>query len=75
MEIPESCSRCLLKSWNQFGKLLGVRSTVRKVKKDSKAKYPYLFDYHLPNLGDEIHLKGGRIVTPQNLPLLEIELK
>ena len=29
----------------------------------------------LLNLGDEIHLKGGRIVTPQNLPLLKIELK
>ena len=29
----------------------------------------------LPNLGDEIHLKGGRIVTPQNLPLLKIGLK
>ena len=27
------------------------------------------------NLGDEIHLKGDRIVTPQNLPLLKIELK
>ena len=24
---------------------------------------------------DEIHLKGGRIVTPQNLPLLKIGLK
>ena len=29
----------------------------------------------LPNLGDEIHLKGGRTVTPQNLTLLKIELK
>ena len=28
-----------------------------------------------PNLEDEIHLKGGRIVTPQHLPLLKIELK
>ena len=29
-----------------------------------KAEYPYLFYHHLPNLEDEIHLKGGRIVTP-----------
>ena len=29
-----------------------------------KAEYPYLMDHHLSNLEDEIHLKGGRIVTP-----------
>jgi hypothetical protein len=25
---------------------------------DSMVKYPYLFDHHLLNLEDEIHLKG-----------------
>jgi hypothetical protein len=25
---------------------------------DPKAEYPYLFDHHLQNLEDEIHLKG-----------------
>ena len=25
---------------------------------DLKAKYPYIFDCRLPNLEDEIHLKG-----------------
>ena len=28
-----------------------------------------------PNLENEIHLEAGRIVTPQNLPLLKIGLK
>jgi len=42
---------------------------------DPKLKYPSLLCSSSPNLGDEIHLKGGRIVTPQNLPLLKIELK
>ena len=37
-------------------------------------EFPYL-SRRLPNLEDEIHLKGGRIVTPQILPLLKIELK
>ena len=32
-------------------------------KKDLKAEYLHLFDHHRPNLEDEIHLKGGRIVT------------
>ena len=33
-------------------------------KKDLKAEYLHLFGHHCPNLEDEIHLKGGRIVTP-----------
>ena len=31
---------------------------------DPKLKYPSLLCSSSPNLGDEIHLKGGRIVTP-----------
>ena len=31
---------------------------LEEVKKFSKAEYTYLFDYHFPNLEDEIHLKG-----------------
>ena len=31
---------------------------------DLKLKYPFLLCSSFPNLGDEIHLKGGRIVTP-----------
>ena len=31
---------------------------------DLKLKYPSLLCSSSPNLGDEIHLKGGRIVTP-----------
>jgi len=32
---------------------------LEEVKKFSKVEYPYLFDYNLSNLEDEIHLKGG----------------
>ena len=46
-----------------------------EVKKNPKTEYSLSLSQRLPNLGDEIHLKGGRIVTPQNLPLLNIELK
>ena len=58
MELPENCSRYLSKSWNQFDKLLGVRSTGmqskvvfvfiekmelhEEVEKNSKTEYPYL---------------------------------
>jgi len=31
---------------------------------DPKLKYPSLLCSSSPNLRDEIHLKGGRIVTP-----------
>ena len=31
---------------------------------DLKLKYSFLLCSSSPNLGDEIHLKGGRIVTP-----------
>ena len=49
--------------------------TARESKEESKdGVFPYL-SRRLPNLEDEIHLKGGRIVTPQNLPLLKIGLK
>ena len=35
-----------------------------EVKKDPKMEYPYLLVDVFRNLGDEINLKGGRIVTP-----------
>ena len=38
--------------------------TSQGCEEDPKAEYPYLMDHHLSNLEDEIHLKGGRIVTP-----------
>ena len=44
---------------------------LEKLKKNPKAEYQHLFNHHLPNLEDEIHLKGGRIVTPKNLLLLK----
>ena len=31
---------------------------------DLRKIYPQLFGKHRPNLEDEIHFKGGRIVTP-----------
>ena len=49
--------------------------TARRSKAESKARVFPSLSRCLPNLEDEIHLKGGRIVTPQNLPLLKIELK
>ena len=36
----------------------------RGSEEDPKAEYLHLFDHHHSNLEDEIHLKGGRIVTP-----------
>ena len=49
--------------------------TARESKEESKnGVFPSL-SRRLSNLEDEIHLKGGRIVTPQDLPLLKIELK
>jgi hypothetical protein len=32
--------------------------TTQESEKDSKTEYAYLFDHHLSNLEDEIHLKG-----------------
>ena len=49
--------------------------TTRWSKEESKDGVSLSLSRRLPNLGDEIHLKRGRIVTPQNLPLLKIELK
>ena len=49
--------------------------TTRGSKEEFKDKVSLSLSLCLPNLGDEIHLKGGRIITPQNLPLLKIELK
>ena len=49
--------------------------TARESKEESKdGVFPSL-SRRLPNLGDDIHLKGGRIVIPSNLPLLKIGLK
>ena len=76
--LPESCSRYLSKFWNWLGKLLRVRATcmqskvdlyqdegtARESEEESKdGVFPSL-SRRLPNLEDEIHLKGGRIVTP-----------
>ena len=79
MEITEYCLEYLSKSWNQFDKLLGVRFTGMQVKwdpyqddgttRESKEEFKdrvFLSPSRcLPNFGDEIHLKGGRIVTPK----------
>ena len=44
-----------------------------EVKKNPKAENLHLFCRRLPNLEDEIHLKGGgRIVTPKNLHSFKI---
>jgi len=57
---------CKLK-WN----LYQDEGTTQGREEDSMAEYPHLFDHHLLNLEDEIHLKGGRIVTPENLLFLK----
>ena len=49
--------------------------TARGSKEETKNEVSLSPSRRLPNLEDEIHLKGGRIITPQNLPLLKIELK
>jgi len=40
--------------WN----LYKDEGTTQESEEDSMAEYPYLFDHHLLNLEDEIHLKG-----------------
>ena len=45
-----------------------------EVEKNPKAKNMYLFYHHLPNLKDEIHLKGVELYTLK-FDYLEIELK
>ena len=73
MELPEYCLEYLLESWNQFDKLLGVRltsmqskvdlyqddGTTRESKEESKDGVFPSHSRRLPNLEDEIHLKGG----------------
>ena len=49
--------------------------TTRESKEESKDRVFPSLSRRLLNLEDEIHLKGGRIVTSQNLPLLKIGLK
>ena len=49
--------------------------TTRESKEESKDGVFPSHSRRLPNLEDEIHLKGGRIVTPLNLPLLKIGIK
>jgi hypothetical protein len=58
-------------TWRKVNRVCKVKQnpykeevTTRGRGEDSMVKYPYLFNHHLPNLEDEIHLKGGRIVTP-----------
>ena len=57
-------------TWNKVNGVCKVKSnpyheygTTQESEEDSKIEYAYLFDHHLPNLEDEIHLKGCRIVT------------
>ena len=72
MELLEECLDYLSESWNQFAKLLGVRlvgmqskvdpyqddRTERGSKEGSKdGVFPSL-SWRLPNLKDEIYLKG-----------------
>ena len=64
MELPEYCLEYLLESWNQFGKLLGVRLTGMQSKEESKDGVSLSPSRRLSNLRDEIHFKGSRIVTP-----------
>ena len=45
--------------------------TARESKEESKDEVFPSLSRRLPNLEDKIHLKGGRIVTPQNLHLLK----
>ena len=46
-----------------------------EVKKNPKVDVFLSLSRYLPNLEIEIHREAGRIVTPQNLPLLKIGLK
>ena len=64
MEMPEYCLEYLSESWNQFGKLLGVRLTGMQNKEESKDRVSRSLSRRRLNLKDEIHFKGGRIVTP-----------
>ena len=64
MKLPRYGLEYLSQSWNQFGKILGVRLTGVQSKEESKDRVFLSPDRRLPNLEDEIHLKGGRIVTP-----------
>ena len=54
----------LSKSWNQFDKLLGIRLIGTQSKEESEARVSQSPSRRLLNLGDEIHFKGVRIVTP-----------
>ena len=54
----------LSESWNQFGKIVGVRLTGVQGKEESKDEVSLSPSRRLSNLEDEIHLKEGRIVTP-----------
>ena len=49
--------------------------TTRESKEESRDKISLSPSRRRPNLEGEIHLKGGRIVTPLNLPLLKIGIK
>ena len=78
MKLPEYRLEYLSESWNPFGKLFGARSTCMQSKVDSdqddgttsgskegfKDGVFLSLSQRLPNLEDEIHLTGGRIVTP-----------
>ena len=64
MELLEYCLEYLSESWIQFDKLLGVWLISMQSREESKDRLSLSPSRRLPNLRDEIHLKGGRIVTP-----------
>jgi len=64
LKLPRYGLEYLSQSWNQFGKILGVRLTGVQSKEESKDKVFLSPSQHSLNLGDEIYLKGDRIVTP-----------
>ena len=58
-------------TWNKVNVVCKVKSNpyheygrTRENEDDPMPEYPCHLDHHLPNLEGEIHLKGGRIVTP-----------
>ena len=58
-------------TWNKVNGVCKVKSnpyheygSTRENEDDPMPEYPCHLDHHLPNLEGEIHLKGGRIVTP-----------
>ena len=68
IKISKSVWQVTWSKVNRYAKLSGSSyqddGTTRWSKEESKDEVSLSPSRHLPNLGDEIHLKGGRIVTP-----------